>query len=418
MLYLLLLLSYDSLPPLPDLSRITLPEPVLWMQPQENGLLLSGHAGQFIGAALDLDLDVFRTSGLFTRLDAWDDTDMGHAEAGVDIVLPRIWFEPQCGVRYLHRDDRYLQLKPALGMTVFTGPVVATGKLIYSHWLINDEEEQEATGEMTFIFDRIDYLPSLVVRGIYTDEKLKPSIYTRLHISGFHIELGSPVVTGFPSPRAEIAYSDPWIKAKFGVQTGVKHNTLDTYFQPELPTKYRIDIPAETSKVAVDLGLTINLGSHVFTVGGAYKEWLYRLNISENFEVSTTRDTRETNLMISARNNLSIGNIDLRNALDVQYNRSDSTIAFLPDFGITDTFEINAGGLELAADLLYLSQRNGVSKALPRYYIMGVQAGFRVKLLKMFVKVHNITNEESEIFDNEYLTGRKYAGGIEIEQSF
>lgn len=418
MLYLLLLLGYDSLPPLPDLSKVNLREPLLWVQPQERSLYLNGYLGQHGGAAVDLDLNTFRAHGVFTRLDDWDETDMGSAEIAARIALPRIWLEPQCNVRYSSRDDRYTQISPGLGMTVFTKPVVATGRFTYSRWLINDAEESEASGEMVFIFDRIDYLPSLVMRGIYTEEQLKPSIYMALHIYGVHVELGSPVVTGFPSPRAEISYSDPRIKTKAAVQTGVKHNTLDTYFQPELPTRYRIEVPAETINVAIDLGVSLNLGNQVFTVGGAYKEWLHRLNISENFEISTTKDVRETNLTLSAHNNLCFGNIDLRNALDVQYNRSDSVIAFLPDFGITDTFSIRIGGLELCTDLLYRSQRDGVSKSLARYYTLGVQAGFRVKFLKLYMLVHNITDEQSEIYDDYFLTGRRYAGGLEIKQSF
>lgn len=418
MLYLLLLLGYDSLPPLPDLSKINLREPVLWVQPQERFLYLNGYLGQYGGAAVDLDLKTFHAQGVFTRLDDWDERDMGSAEIAAKIVLPRIWLEPQCNVRYSNRDDSYTQISPELGMTVFTRPVVATGRLIYSRWLINDEEEFEASGEMSLIFDRIDYLPSLVIRGIYTEEQLKPSIYARLHIGGFHIELGSPVVTGFPSPRAEISYSDPRIKTRAAVQTGVKHNTLDAYFRPDLPTRFHIDVPAETINIAVDLGVSLNLGNQVFTVSGAYKEWLHRLNISENFEVSTTKDVRETNLMISAHNNLCFDNIDLRNALDVQYNQSDSAIAFLPDFGITDTFSIRIGPLELCTDLLYRSQRDGVSKSLARYYILGAQAGLRVRFLKLYMLVHNITDEQSEIYDDYFLTGRKYAGGLEIKQSF
>ncbi|MGD8979168.1 MAG: hypothetical protein PVH23_03740, partial [candidate division WOR-3 bacterium] len=60
----------------------------------------------------------------------------------------------------------------------------------------------------------------------------------------------------------------------------------------------------------------------------------------------------------------------------------------------------------------------GVGKSFGRYYVLGAQAGFRVKFLKLYLVVHNITNEESEIYDDYLLTGRKYAGGLEIKQSF
>jgi len=414
-LYLLLLFGYDSLPPLPDLSKISLPEPVLWIQPAERGLLINGYAGQFYGGDLDLDLNTLRARGQFTRNNEWDSTDIGSAQVTAAVTLPRLWLKPNLNAQLLRRRDDYTQITPGLGFAIFTSPVVAAGMFDYSHWIINNETSSEATGEISFIFDRITYFPSMIVRGIYTGRKLKPSLFAQLHISGFHLEFGSPIRTGFPSPILNITYSDLWIEATAGVQTGVKHNTLGEYFKPELPIRYRIDIPAETIRVVVDLGITLNIRNQSFTVGGTYKEWLYRLNIGEDYEISPTRDIKETNLKMCARNNLCFGRIDVRNALHVQYNTNDSAITFLPDIGIIDTFELGVGSLELSADFRYLSQRSGTGKSLPRHYIINTKAGLRLHFLKLYFTVHNITDEKSQVYDDYFYTGRQYAGGLEIK---
>jgi hypothetical protein len=418
MLYLLFLFGYDSLPPLPDLSKINLPEPVLWIQPARRGLLLDSYAGQFYGAGIDLDLHAFRARGQFMRDNEWDSTDMGSAQINAKITLPRIWIEPHFDVMLLRRRDDYTRLTPGLGLAIFTSPVVMTGTFDYHHWLKNNEPSSEATGDLSFIFDRMTFFPSMTVRGIYTGKRLKPSLFAKLHIGSFRLELGSPVRTGFPSPVLCITYADPWIEAAAGVQTGVKHNTLVQYFKPELPTKYGIDIPSETTKVVLDLGITLRIRDHSFTVGGAYKEWLYRLTIGEDYETSTMRDVKETNLRMCARNSLRFGLIDLDNSLVVQYNTSDSAITFLPDIGIIDTFALGIGGLELSAEFRYLSQRNGVGKSLPHCYILNTQVGFRLYFAKLYFAVHNITDEKSEIYDDYFFTGRQYAGGLEIKQAF
>jgi hypothetical protein len=418
MFYLLMLLAYDSLPPLPDLSKLSVPEPALWMRPAERGLSLNAFAGQFYGADFDLDLYALGARGQFSRNNEWDSTDTGSAQIIARLVMPRLWFEPNFSAQLLRRQDDYTRLTPGLRFRTFTPAVVVSGMFDYSHWLINSEASSEMTGEMSFIFDRITYLPSIIFRGIYTEKNLKPGFFTRLHIGGFHLELGSAIKTGFPSPALSIAYRDPWLEAAAGVRTGVKHSTLADYFKAELPTRYRTGIPAETIRVMVTLDLTLNTRNQSFTFGGAYKKWLSRLAIIETFEISTKQDIKETNLKMCARNNLCLGKIDLKNALHVQYNKSDSAIAFLPDIGITDTLEMIIGGLELSTDFQYLSQRSGTEKSLPRQYMVNTQAGLRVHFIKLYFIIHNITDEKSEIYDGFYLTGRQYAGGIEIKHSF
>ena len=52
MFLLFFLISYDSLPPIPDLSKIKFPEPALWIEPKDNHIRLRGYAGDFYGGGL------------------------------------------------------------------------------------------------------------------------------------------------------------------------------------------------------------------------------------------------------------------------------------------------------------------------------------------------------------------------------
>jgi len=417
-LYVFLLFGYDSIPPLPDLSKIEFLEPALWIEPAERMIRINGFAGQVYGVDFGLDFRSFLARGQFNRNNEWDSTDIGSALISYAITLPRIWVKPGVRAQLLRRHGDYKQIAPGLEFTLFTSPLVATGMLEYSHWLINDNNSREATGEVSLIFDQVTFTPSMTISGIYTGKRLKPSLFAQLNIHKFHLNMGSLIKTGFPSPYVSVRYSEPWIEVVTDVQAGVKHNTLAQYFKPEVPINYTIDIPTETLKVALALSMEFNIHEQSFTMGGSYREWLYRLNIGENYDITPTREIEEIKLEICAKNILRLNNVGLSNAIHMQYITSDSTITFLPDIVVYDTLELGIGFFELSTDFRYVSQRDGIEKTLPRYYIINTTVGLRLSFVKIYFTAHNITDENSEIYDDYYFMGRQYSGGVEIRQRF
>ncbi len=418
MIIVLLLLNSGSFPPLPDISNIFLPEPVLWIQPDERGFLLNAYAGEFYGAGLDLDLNTFRARGQFVRENEWDSTELGIAQAAAKFTLPRLWIEPNFTFQRLRRLDEYTRLAPALDLTIFTSRIVTHGVFEYSHWLINSETSREATGTVSLTFDRMTTCPIITLHGIYSEENVKPSLVGRLHFGAFRLELGSAIVTSFPSPILHITYANPMIHATAGFRSGIKHSTLADYLDPELPVRYETPIPAETIRVSANLDLTLRIKDQSIAVSGAYKEWLARLNIIGDFAVSLMREIKETNLALRAHNKIRLGQFNLYNVLHLQYTDSDSALTFLPDISVTDTLGLTMGGLELSAGVRYFSERTGTSKTLPRQLLVNTQAGFRFYFMKVYFLIQNISDERSEIYDDRFLTGRQYAAGLEIKQSF
>jgi len=418
MLYLLFLIGYDSLPPLPDLSKLDFPEPVLWMEPVAREIRINGFAGHFYGAELDLNLHSFLGAGYFIRKNEWDSTDAGSIELSYKAVMPRLWLKPKVWAHLLRREDEYQQIMPGLEFALFTSPLIATGSVNYSRWLINGEDSFEADGELNLTFDRTTYLPGITVNGIYTEGELKPNMFANLHLHTIHIMVGSAIKTGFPSPSLDIAYKMPWIEIAANAQTGVKHNALGGYFNPEIPIKYRIDIPAETLRVDVGLRLQLNMGDQCYTLAGSHKQWMLRLVAGQVYEIAAKKDINETNLHVIARNRLTVRSVEVGNALHVHYNTSDSAIPFLPDIALADTLQLKIGFIELSADFRYAAQRNGIEKTLPSYHTINTTLGFRLSAVKLYFAVHNLTDDRAEIYDDYYLTGRQYAGGIEVEQHF
>jgi len=417
MLVIILLTTiYDSMPPLPDLARSEFPEPAFWIEPLPNRLRINGFAGQFSGVAVDLGISNFSLEGRIARENKWDSTDTGTASLSYSIFLPRLWIQPQLHALSLKRDRLYQKINPGLGLRIFAPSFVIGGAFEYSRWLVDNATVHETTGDIFLALDRLSYVPQLALTGIYTDRNLKPAISAQLNIGYFHLKLGSSLKAGFPSPDISITYAEPWVSISTNVRTGVQYNTLSTLFNPELPIEYPTSIEAETLSLAADMMFEFSVREQKFRLGSSYKEWIYRLDIDNYYSISGTRDVQEINLTVSAQNQLDLSRFHILNKLHFSYNASDSTIAFMPDYAINDTFIMNIGIFEMTGDIQHVSKKSGIGKDLPAYYRISTTAGLKLLFLKLYVAIDNITDDTSEIYDDYFLTGRKYAAGIEFEK--
>jgi hypothetical protein len=417
MLFIILLITvYDSMPPLPDLAESEFPEPALWVEPLPSSLCINGFAGQFSGVAVDLGISSFSLEGNIIRENKWDSTDMGNASLSYSISLPRLWIQPQLHALSFKRDRLYQKINPRLGLRILAPSFIIGGSFDFTRWLVENETVHETTGDIFLGLDRLSFVPQLALTGIYTDRLLKPGISAQLNIGYFHLKFGSVLRAGFPSPDISITYAEPWVRISTNVRTGVRYNTLTTLFDPELPVEYPTIVEAETLGLAADLMFEFSVREQKFRVGSSYKEWVYRLNIDDYYLISGMRDVQEINLTISAQNQLDLGKFQILNKLHFSYNKSDSTIVFLPGYAINDTFSMNIGIFELTGDIKRFSRRSGIGEDLPVYYRINTAAGLKLLFLKLYVAIDNITDNTSEIYDNYFLTGRKYAAGIEFEK--
>jgi hypothetical protein len=415
---IILLMGYDSLPPLPDLSRMDLPEPALWIETVPRELTIHGFAGEFYGVNLSFDINNFAAHGDFTRKNEWTNTDVGSMLFSYSMALPGLWLKPAFQAMLLRRRDEYTQVNPGIEFALFTAPFVAMGVIDYSRWSVTDEKSNESSGELCLIFDRMKYMPGIGMKGIFTEGELKPTLFARLHLHGFHVELGSLMRTGFPSPSLGLTFRSPWFEIGAGARVGVKHNTLSGFFDPDVPIRYSSSIPSETLNVAFEIRSQLTIHEQEFIFYGAYNQWHHRLDIGKNYGISSITDVEEMNLKIGARNQIRLKNIALSNVLQMQYNNADSAVPFLPEIGLVDTFELDIGPFALSSDLHYISKRNGIEKKLPSSYIINTTVGINIACTELYCRVHNITDERSEIYDGYYYTGRQFAGGIEIKQRF
>ncbi len=415
-LIVLLFAIHDSIPPLPDLSKSEFPEPELWKEQMPRSLRINGYAGQFFGGNIDLDLRYLSLAGRFSRTSEWDSTDTGDASLSHSIFWPRFWLKPKLRASLVRREERYSSITPGFEFNLFTPSFVTTGVLDYSRWQLNSERVHEAVGGISLTFDRLSYMPQLEITGIYTESKLKPSLGGQFNVGNFRLELGSLVNAGFPSPQLSITYSEPRVNMTAGFSSGVRYSTLSSLYRPEIPIRYPTSIPAETLSLAADIVFELDFGDHQFALGGSYKEWLCRLNIGNDFMISQTQSVIESNLNLSTRNIISVGRFRFRNRFRISYNTSDSALVFKPDYAATDTLTVSIAMIELCTDAQYTSERTGIERPLPAYYTMNTTLGLKLSFLKFYLAIHNITDDRSEIYDDYFLTGRKYAGGVEIVQ--
>lgn len=416
LLILMLLAHFDSIPPLPELRNSDFPEPDFWHVRTGDTLLIEAYAGQLFGFNADLHHQGLTIVGQYSQRNEWDSTRIGSITLSCPISWPRFWIAPRIKGNLLTRHEEYNLISPGAQFTLFTPSLVAEGAMDWNRWRLEDETVHEAIGNLLFTFDRIAHMPQLEMNSIYTQRRLKSSFHTQVHVGNFHLKAGSLINAGFPSPIVSISYSKLWINVVTRFSSGVQHRTLESVFKPQLPIRYPAGIPTETLSIRSDVILEFNfIGQHL-EFGASYKEWLCRLNVGEDFMISQANRVKETNLSVSLRNTWRIKELLFSNRLCASYNHSDSSIAFLPEHTINDTLTVHIGMIEMSANARYESLRDGVTKALPSYYILNTTAGIRISAIKFYLEIANLTNRKSEIYDGYYLIGRKYAGGIKVNQ--
>jgi hypothetical protein len=333
------------------------------------------------------------------------------------LQVPGIWFKPRLGAFRLVREDEYRLLAPSIDFIGFPSFALMPVSLDYHYWEINDESSSEADGMVSLLFDKTRYLPCLTARVLYTDQQLKTILSGQIHIQNVHLLVSSPF-TGGLSPLLRIAYTRPSLTIGTQIQTGVKFNLLNEYFMVDVPVKYRTPIPDETLKVSVDFDAELDIHDHSIALFLSYNDWHHRLVAGDDFQIEHISEIQEFNGRVQIRNQITQNRLDFDNLFIISYNWSDSTIAFLPEYSVIDTVSIRLGWFEFSADMQYVSERTGIEKMLPRYYIISTDLGIRIFCFKPYIAIHNITDETVEIFDGYFLTGRQYAGGLCVEGRF
>lgn len=417
MVLLIFLISYDSLPPLPDLSQLDLPEPLLWVQPVERSLEAYGYLGDFRGFHVTTIIPNLELSGFYNQTNEWDSTETAEAELSYMLRFPGIWMKPRLAALRLMREDDYRLLTPSIDFIGFPSFALMPVSLDYYYWEINGESSSEAEGKVSLLFDRTRYLPCLTARGLYTDQQFKTILSGQIHIQNVHLLVSSPI-SGDLSPLLRITYAKPFITIGTQIQTGVKYNLLNEYFMIDVPMEFRTPIPDETLRVSVDFDAEFTTQNHSIALCFSYKDWHHRLVAGEDFQLSHINETQEISSHLQIRNQLSHSRWDISNICTISYNWSDSTISFLPEYAVIDTLRLHLGRFELSADIRYVSERPGIEKTLPRYYIMSTDFGIRIYCFKPYIAIHNITDETSEIFDGYFLNRRQYAGGLHVKGRF
>ncbi len=417
MMLLFFLISYDSLPPLPDLARLDFPEPVLWVQPVERSIEAYGQLGDFRGLHLAATIPNLELFGFYNQTYEWDSTKIGKGRISYKLQSSGMWAEPRLAMLQLRREDEYRLVKPGLDLIGFSSFAVIPVTVDYHHWEINQENSSEGEATLSIIFDKTKYLPGFSARGLYIDQELKTILSGQIHIQNVHLHVSSPV-TGGLSPRFGITYDRPLIEVGARIQTGIKYILLNEYFTDDMPVKYRTPIPEETLRVSVDFDVEFDMHDHSAAFLFSYKDWHHRLVAGEGFEISHIKETQEINSQLHICNRLARAYVGINNVLVLSYNWADSSITFLPEYTAIDTLQLHLGPFELSADLHYVSERPGIEQTLSRYYIISTDLGIRIFWFKPYISVYNVTDQKDEVYDGYFLTGRQYAGGLHIKGSF
>ncbi len=414
MLFVLFVLSYDSLPPLPDFSQVLFPEPPLWVESKENYFTLGGYAGDFFGGECNFRFQNFNLSASYKDHVDWDSVKHGSISTSYSVALPHVWFKPSlCGF-HLNRNDTYSLLSPELDFSSTIPWAVIYGSIATDLWYIDGSHYSEKKGDIEVIFDRTRYLPHFHLSGFHTDNQLKPALTGKLHIRNFHLAIGSPIFYGFLSPQATIQYLEPKIKLETTVKSGVVYRPLKDYFDPQIPLDYMVPVPEESLKVGVGFNFVLDFYHHYCGFHSGYKKWNKRLTPGEGYKINTTNNVQEIDIDVVLKNQIPAQSLKIENSLHFHYHWSDTAISFLPRYSFYDTLSIHYRPLEISVETEYLSERDGFNKLLSPLLLVNPTVGLRYRFITIFLKIYNVTDRRKEKFDDYSINHRQYAGGLKF----
>ncbi len=415
MLLFFLFFNNDTIPPLPDISEMVFPEPPIFILPRENTLLFNGLAGNFYYLHWILK---YNHLNLYSRIEQkgdWDTIRQVEVKSSYSLPLSHFWINPGFTIFYQRRDEKYQLLQPSLE---FSSPLpwsILFGKFNYGFYKNNFSEQ---TGNLNLVFDRYGYYPHLEFSFLHNQLLFQPQITAYLHLGLLHIGFGSLILHNFPAPIIEIKFLSPKIKNEILIRSGVEIKPFIDYFDPDAPERAFPPMPVETLKIKLGNQFKLSTRNHSFKVLSRYRYYSSRLTVDSLYNPILTGGIDEFNFIVGFENSLNLYKINLFNLLSFQYNRTNLRLPFIPNYSFNDTLRMGYKFLEFCIEMAYSGKRRGISKELKSLLLINVESGLRIKIFRFFFLIKNLTNKRDEIFDNYYLKGIQFAGGIGIRARF
>jgi len=418
MLFALFLLSYDSLPPLPDLSRISFPEPMLWIDTPGNTIDLTMYTGQCTDAIGALHYHNMHVSGSYTDRLNWDKLHYSTGKASVALGFPHLHLEPACAGIFMKHDDEYLCITPSLTFASTNPHSVIQGYIEYSFWKINSSKEIEAKTMFDIIFDRIQYKPQLLLPGVYINNHYTQACAVKFHIRNFHISALSPVSDYFPSPCFRIEYLLPAYRIAGEIRSGAVIKTLKDRFDPLIPLHYTTTNPTESLRVEVRISTALKLSDHAIKVDATYRDW-YNLEVpSSYFVLREMLDVKDLFTDLSIHNRFDVGKLHVLNTVHGTYIWRDTSIPFRPRYTVVDTFTLEYAMVFSRVSIEYRTMQKGLDADLPAILLVQPSFGVRFRSLTFFGTIMNSTGADAQYYDGYPVPTRAFAGGIRFKTTF
>lgn len=419
MICVLFLLAFDSLPPLPDLSRISFPEPLLWIITPEDTIGLLAYTGQCTHLKGGFRYSSISASGLYTDHLNWGVSHYGTGKTTISFGFPRVFLEPSCTGLYMkYGGEKRLCLTPGLTFSSTNPWSIIQGSINYSFWRIHTTQAVEANTMIDIIFDQIEYKPQLRLPGVYINSRYTQFCGFAFHIRNFHISSISPVSNYFPAPCFRLEYLIPAFRIGAEIRSGVVLKTLKDRFDPLVPIHYRMTNPVESLRVEVRIGAQVRLHNHSLEINGQYSDWNNYLIPSQNFILKETLDVKNMKMTWAIRNQLHRGRLTIAHTVCGTYIWGDTNIPLQPPYTIVDTLIFEYSVLYAQANAEYRAAHTGITGELPTLFLLHPSIGIRFTTVTIFGTVFNSTGVHGEYYDGYSVPARAFAGGIRFKTTF
>lgn len=412
---LISVLPPDSLPPLPDLSQATMPEPPFWTDVSLYQGIIKFLVGGYLGGTVNLSAP--GTSFYCSYQEKNDWTTIRHAilNAGSKFQIGRWeWIPSFNSLAFFWKPDGVYRFGYELSSLFDSKPCLINFHLQQDIWFINSTAHLENQASLTASWDRSQILPQINMKVINQDSGWYPAGFAAVHINPFHFTVGSLLWPAETSPHLEISFRDMnnvlSVKYQYGVIPRQFAETIDY----GLPIRYVFPAPQERSGWSVMVTAQRNLPhSGISACYQHYENW-DRLGINAARQIMLFEKINTEIVSVMANFAIRGNRFQINNSLVWEYEKTKPSMPYIARDRGRDELKIAFRAIELLWRGQYLSSRAGHFIRLPALVLIDGRLGYQIKTVCLFIGFYNLRGQIVPVYDHYLLYPRRYAGGIEI----
>lgn len=408
-------LPQDSLPPLPDLSQFTMPEPPFGIDAPLYRGRIEFLIGGYLGGTANFSTPGTSFFCFYQEKNDWATIRHALLTAGSKFQTDRwVWTPNFNSLAFFWQPTGVYRFGYELSSLFDGKPCLFNFHLQQDIWFISSTAHLENRASFSADWDQSRILPQIDMRIINQDQRWYPAGLAAVHPSPFHITVGSLFWPAELSPHLEISFRDLNNMLSVKYQYGAVVRQFTEVIDHDLPVQYVFPAPQERSEWTTIITAQRNLPYSCLSAGFQHYEKWDRLGINAARQLTLFEKINTDIISVKSTVMIHGSRFQINNSLTWEYEKTQPAMPYIALDRCHEELVIAFHAISVLLRLHYLSSRPGYIERLPALVLIDGRLGYQIKTVNFFMEFYNLRGRLVPVYDDYRLFPRRYAGGIEI----